>query len=481
MTWSSIALSNGRGPIGTANPVLYAIGKTRGTTADVYKTSFNDITQDPNDTDEGVDTFVSVRDANGKCLPASDSNTVAFAAGDGYDLATGWGSPKLGLIAQLASTSPAPVSEIAAGDFHACAVRSGGTVSCWGLNDHGQLGNGATSQWGSNAAQTVLNLTNAWQISAGGYHTCAVTKGGSAVYCWGGNDGGQLGLGGSITADQTSPALVPGLTNVIQIAAGERHTCAIVGPPPLTLKCWGNNTNGQVGDGTTTSRFTPVVIPTTSPPAQVALGGSHSCALLADGTVACWGANSHGQLGIDSTTEKHTPQVVKVPSDYSPAMLVAGANHTCMNASYGTDGDSEIFCWGDNSLQQLGTGPETEEHAPTAVRYWGTGVAMGFAGLAAGGNHTCALQLDRGTPGGKVAGCWGDNRFGELGIGNTTSPGGVIALYSLANVATIVAGSASTYVLTTAGAVGAWGGDFYGQLGDKQNIQQNSPEMITLF
>jgi len=475
------SLSNGRGPIGTANPVLYAIGKTRGTTADVYKTSFNDITKDLNDPDDGVDTFVSVRGPNGNCPSASDSDSVAFAAGDGYDLATGWGSPKLGLIAQLASTSPAPVSTIAAGDFHACAVRSGGTVSCWGLNNHGQLGNG--SKIDSNTAQTALNLTKVWQVSAGGYHTCAVTKGGYQVYCWGGSDAGQLGLGYHITTDQTSPVLVGGLTSVMQIAAGYRHTCAILGPPPVTLMCWGDNTNGQIGDGTTTSRSDPtlVVLPSTSPPAQVALGRSHTCVLLADGTVACWGANSHGQLGIDSTTEKHTPQVVTLPpAGLSATMLAVGANHTCINASYGTSGDSEILCWGDNSLQQLGTGPETQQLTPTEVRYWGLS-PMGFAGLAAGGNHTCALQLDRGTPGGKVAGCWGDNSFGQLGIGNTTSPGGVIALYSLANVATIVAGNTSTYVLTTAGAVGAWGDNGHGQLGDKSNVQQNSPEMITLF
>jgi alpha-tubulin suppressor-like RCC1 family protein len=459
-------------PVGFANPAIYAIGQTSvsGGPGNLYSQTFNDVT-----TGDTIQNNVWGGGSSG------------YTAVAGYDLATGWGSPRCGLIGQLAAVPTTTAWAIAAGDSHACAVHGLGSVSCWGLNNHGQLGNGLSGN--SSVPLAVQGLTDVDEIAAGGYHTCAITANGSAVYCWGGNDYGQLGDGSG--KDQPTPVKVAGLSNVVHIAAGYQHTCAIVGPAPMKLMCWGANGNGQIGYGGTTNQPIPVVVPIGYEPTGVALGVGHSCAMQRYGVsvvLQCWGANSHGQLGIGNTTEQHSPQYVGLGFlTMAPNMLVAGANHTCMNAPYDTDGDSQIECWGDNSLGQLGTGAEAEEHLPTAVRAWGTGVPMGFGGLAAGGNHTCALSLGS-YPGlhptrSAVPGCWGENSSGQLGIGNATTPArlsGVIPL-SLTDVATIVAGSASTYALTTGGAFAAWGRDVEGQLGDKANNQQDSPEMVTLF
>ena len=195
------------------------------------------------------------------------------------------------------------VAQLSAGGSHTCAVMPDGGVKCWGSGFFGQLGNGSTAN--RNIPTDVLGLgTRAIAVSAGGFHTCAIIAGG-AVKCWGKGLNGQLGDGTS-TAIRTLPVDVIGLGEaVVQISAGDFHTCAVTASGGV--KCWGANTSRQLGHGLVSSSTVPVnvggAIPLTGATA-VDAGGEHTCAIVA-GFVKCWGKNFSGQLGIGFFTSSN--------------------------------------------------------------------------------------------------------------------------------------------------------------------------------
>src|SRR4051812_932556 len=292
----------------------------------------------------------------------------------------------------------ANAASIRAGAEHACSLMNDGTMQCWGSNYTGQLGDGTMGGFAL-VPQAVQGISNAISAVTNGYHTCAILSD-HTVKCWGRNQQGQVGNGDN-TTDVTVPASVLGLGAVADLAAGGYHTCALM--PDSTVKCWGRNGRGALGDGTSNDASTPVTVSGMNTASALALGGYHSCALLRDGTVQCWGESDAGQIGTPSLTFSEVPATVDGIS--GAVGISTGWRHSCAVLSDGT-----VRCWGQNDFGQLGDGTTTNSGTPVAVR----GIANATA-VAAGGFHTCVLTRDASVR------CWGENDFGEFGDGTVNN------------------------------------------------------------
>ena len=206
--------------------------------------------------------------------------------------------------ARRISANPVPVqglasgvAQIAAGDYHTCAVKTSGAVLCWGDNDSGQLGNDSTTNSSTPVAVTGLS-SGVVAIAAGGYHTCALTSVGG-VKCWGDDGNGQLGDGGDTS--ESTPVNVSGLSSgVASIAAGESHTCAVT--TSNGAKCWGYDGYGELGNGTTNDYHVPKAVSgLASTAAQLDLGANHTCAVTTSGAAECWGFEPNENFKVNLT------------------------------------------------------------------------------------------------------------------------------------------------------------------------------------
>ena len=255
-----------------------------------------------------------------------------------------------------------------------CAVQSGAAF-CWGLNTYGQVGDG--SKTSRTAPQQVVGLTaGVTAVSAPGVSACAIVNGG--VQCWGNNFYGQLGDG--TTTNRTTPVAVVGLASgVTAISAGDA-SCALTNTGGV--KCWGSNHQGAVGDGTTTNRSTPVdVVGLTAGVAAIAAGTQFSCALTTTGGVKCWGYNANGELGDGSTTTRTTPvDVIGLGSGITA--ISAGSSSAC--ALTGAGG---LWCWGGNSGGAIGDGTTSDRLAPVLIGGLPPVVAISVRPI----DHACAL------------------------------------------------------------------------------------------
>lgn len=358
----------------------------------------------------------------------------------------------------LPTPTPVPPSQgvaVAAGFVHTCALTDVGGVKCWG------------PAFGPLPAD-VIGLTGVAAISAGvGFHTCAVTASGGAK-CWGANNAGQLG-DGTQTNSAATPVDVVGLTSgVVAIAGGGLHTCAVTASGGA--KCWGNNLNGQLGDGTTVDSITPVDVQSlTSGVAAIAAGNRHTCALMIAGGVKCWGLNNAGQLGDGTNVSTPTPVDVQGLTS-GVAVIDLGHFHTCaVTASGGAK------CWGSNFSGQLGDGTQADSATPVDV----AGLTSGVAAISAGTDHTCVLTTGNG------AKCWGENSIGQLGDGtnfNSFTPVDVLGLSH--GVTGISAGLLHTCALVAPGGIRCWGSNQTGQLGFETNVAcvcSTSPQDVLGF
>lgn len=279
-----------------------------------------------------------------------------------------WGDGALGQLGNggtSASSTPVTVTgisdatAISAGLNHTCVLRTGGAVSCWGQNSNGQVGSTVATDFPrATAPVAVAGISGATAVSAGGFHSCALV--GGAVSCWGDNSVGQLGNGaGAPNNFSFAPVAVTGLSGVTAISGGEQHSCAVAAG---AVRCWGDNTYGQLGDGTKTQANTPVSVSGISTAVQVGAGFPMSCARLSSGAVSCWGYNNEGELGNGSSSESLSP--VAVSGISTATSLSTGGLQSCVLLS---GGNAE--CWGYNGLGQLGNGTAADAHSPVSVTY----------------------------------------------------------------------------------------------------------------
>ena len=387
------------------------------------------------------------------------------------------------------------------------AVGSDGNAYAWGYNNYGQLGDGtrddklAPVMVRKPDRKTYPDLPEDFtylQVSAGGYHSLAVGSDGN-VYAWGSNGNGRLGDGTSSnrytpvrvkTPDRKTYPDLPADFTYLQVSAGYVHSLALGSDG--NVYAWGSNGNGQLGDGTSSSRYTPVRVKTpdrkTYPdlPAdftylQVSAGGDHSLALGSDGYAWAWGCNLYGNLG-NSSSSTFNPVPVRVRDPASPGDASKGLQATQVSAGYhlslavGSDGNA--WAWGDNTYGQLGDGTTTTRYAPVMVRkpdrktYPDLPADFTYLQVSAGWQHSLAVGSDGN------AWAWGYNTYGQLGnnssgsYANSSVPVRVRDPASPADksqglkAAQVSAGYAHSLAVGSDGNAWAWGYNYYGQLGD---------------
>ena len=418
-------------------------------------------------------------------------------------------------LAGPAAVAALPVSgggsvtpQVTLGSNHTCALLSDGTVRCWGRNDNGQLGDGTTTDrlnpvqvLASGTAETdPVVLGGVTQIAAGGSNTCALLSD-RTVRCWGSGGSGQLGDGFTDSRSNPVQVLASGNTQgqnvlggVTQIALRSSRTCALLSDD--TVRCWGFNQDGQLGDATTTNQSNPVQVLASGNTqgqnvldgvTQVAAGGSHTCALLSSDEVRCWGSGSSGQLGDGFGDSRSNPvQVLSSGNTQGQNVLdgvtqvAAGGSHTCALLSGG-----EVRCWGSGTSGRLGDGFGDSRSNPVQVlssgNTQGQDVLGGVTQVTLGSNHTCALLSD------DTVRCWGSNNSGRLGDGSTTNRLNPVQVLTsgdtqgqnvLDGVTQVFSGNAHTCSLLSDGTVRCWGDGGHGRLGDGTTSDASNPVAV---
>ena len=389
---------------------------------------------------------------------------AAFAA-----MAMVWASlgaaPQVALASAPVQTAPlaAPpvvrATAVTTGFVHSCALTTTGAAKCWGYNGEGELGD--NTKVDSAKPVPVYGLgKGVLAISAGSYFTCALTTKG-AVKCWGSNSYGQLG--DNTTTDSARPVLVYGLGRGVKaISAGNFFACALT--TTGAVKCWGANTYGQLGNGTTTGSAKPVAVKGFASGALgLGAGGYHACAVTSKRAPRCWGYNGEGELG-DNTKVNSARPVAVYGLTQGVKSLSAGAYSTCALTMKGA-----VKCWGYNGDGELGNNTTTSTTKPVAA----FGLTKNVSAIAFGDIHGCAL-----TAAGVVK-CWGYNGYGALGDNTTTSSPRAVGVYNMgATVKGIAAGGYHSCAVTTQGRVKCWGFNAYGQLGNGTVITSHKPVKV---
>jgi len=333
----------------------------------------------------------------------------------------------------------------------------GDTLATTGLGSLGQLGNGSTDS--RTSFGPVNTLVDVDKVSGGREHVIALV--GGTVWSWGDGIKGATGLGS--TAVRTSPTQVTGVatgtTTVTGVATGHYHSLALLSDG--TVRSWGFNAMGQLGDGTTTKRLRPVTVTGLSSVVDLIGGRDMSLALRADGTVRSWGGGANGELGNGTLTTRQTSPVT-VSGLTGVVALAGGRNHALALRSDGT-----IMSWGLNASGQLGDGTKTSRSTPVQVSGISTAIAV-----AAGATHSVALLAD-----GRVL-TWGEAGRGQLGNGSTIDRTTPVQVTGLPAITAIGCGRDHTLAITAGGTLWDWGQNDYGQLGDGTLTRRTRPVLV---
>lgn len=372
------------------------------------------------------------------------------------------------------------VGDIAFGRRFSCVLKTDGSVWCAGANDRGQLGFGVAGVGSPMPMQvrdeTTALIADAISISAGREHACAVREGGS-VWCWGRNFEGQLGddVGGtSAAAVQVHTTAGEPLGGIVDVRAGYNHTCAR--DDGGRIWCWGANGNNDLGDGTTTSRAraAPVLVAAMGEPftgaTELLVGAGMSCARKTNGELWCWGNNDDGQFGDGTEVDHPVPVLVGTPTS-----IAMGHWHTCRVRP-----DSTIECAGWSGHGRLGHGRGdgfTDGNYPNPVQVLSApgGAALTGAVALASGSNTCALMQDT------TVYCWGDNQYGQNGSGVSGSTPSQVKRTDgtpLRDVDRLVGRWPHMCARTADGAWWCWGRNIDGEFGDGTLVGRPFPKRL---
>lgn len=404
--------------------------------ATAIATRSGDVGANPIGTDDG--TFAATNVAVGDKFSCGLVDQHAFCWGQNDKNQLGNGSTESAIVPTGVTTLVDSVTrDIAAGSNHACAI-SLGDIWCWGDNSKGQLGLGSVGGTRSTPQKVPLAAgLRAWSISARGDTTCAVING--RAFCWGDNATGQVGnntAGGNVSSPTAvttlgaAPSSVPVINNRInttQISVGWGFTCAVAN---ANAYCWGKNTTGQLGDGTTTQRNAPVLVKGTAAEAtsstnkstrplgpnsmtpsvsQITAGDGFACGVF-DANVACWGDNSKGQLGDGSVTTRYTPKAITgAAANYYANGISAGRSHVCAMLNGGSSAtNGNMWCWGDKTGGKLGDNV-TSGYTSTPMRVYNADLnGKSTTEIAMGDTHGCTVSNANII-------CWGAGTNGQLG------------------------------------------------------------------
>jgi len=349
--------------------------------------------------------------------------------------------------------SAAPVFfQLSAAGSTSCGVATDGAAWCWGGV---LLGDGSSN--GSDAPVRVVGGHAFRQISTDGFHTCGVTEDFHA-FCWGGNTSGDLG-DGSIDI-RLEPTAVAGGHRFYQVDAGGEHTCGVT-YPDRAVYCWGENSFGELGDGTLTDRHKPRLVLGNLTWRHVSAGAFHTCGVTTGNQAYCWGSDQFGQLGNDAASARRTRPVV-VAGGLAFRQLEAGTSHTCAVTTADV-----AYCWGYGGLGQLGNGKILNRFTPRAVR-----TSIHFRRVDPASGFTCAETLA------SQVYCWGSNEFGQLGDGTKTQRLTPVPVSGGLRFAQVGAGGWNACGKTADGTGYCWGRNDDGQLGDGTKVERHTPTLI---
>lgn len=441
---------------------------------------------------------------NANCAIMANKSLWCWGAGGNGQLGNG-GAVNSGTPVQEATASLWNSLSVGYAGLSDCAIKTNGTLWCWGYNSSGQLGDGTTT---GRTVPTAVGSSTDWSSVFVGYLTTCALKTDHTMWCWGENSSGQVGDG--TTTNRTTPTQVGSFTDWSNVQVSLNGTvCAM--RSDNSLWCWGYNANGQVGDGSTTNRSSPVQIGSTNW-TDFFLGSTHACAIKNTGTGWCWGngnageigdtfsslnnvnptgfgiaswrtfslgetqtcgiktdntlwcagSNYYGELGSGNTSQINTAAQVGSDSDWDTVSVLN--DHTCATKTNHT-----LWCWGHNFWGQLGDNSTTPHFTPNQV-----GSGTSWASVKVGKTHTCAAKTDQ------SLWCFGDNFYGQrTGTPEVNlQPSPVQVAGSTWSSISVALGGSLACGLKTDGTAWCWGGNYQGALGLGTRSNASSPTQI---